>query len=113
MIKTLNQSVFSGLLDEIELRFSASPMRIEKRFGNSEGGITGWTFELPSPAVNRLQKIPNSVMTSMPDILQCGQWAYSPAGIPTAILTGRYAADSICTQRKKDKKHTNAKLRNT
>lgn len=104
MIKTLNQSLFPGLFDTIELRFSASPLSIEKKFGNSEGGITGWTFELPSPVVNMLQKIPDSVKTPLPDVLQCGQWAYSPAGIPTAILTGWYAADSICISRESDRK---------
>lgn len=104
MIKTLDQSLFPGLLDVIELRFSSSPLSIEKRFGSSEGGITGWTFEQASPVVNRLKKIPHSVKTAIPDVLQCGQWAYSPAGIPTAILTGWYAADSICTSRKSAKK---------
>ena len=102
MIKTLNQSLFPGLLDEIELRFSASPLSLEKIFGSSEGGITGWTFELPSPVVNKLPKIPSSVKTAIPDVLQCGQWAYSPAGIPTAILTGWYAADYICTTRENE-----------
>lgn len=103
MIKTLNKSLFQGLLDTVALRFSASPMDIEKRFGSSEGGITGWTFEQPSPVVSRLPKIPTSVNTPIPDILQCGQWAYSPAGIPTAILTGWYAADSICKAREATK----------
>jgi phytoene dehydrogenase-like protein len=98
MIDTLNRSLFSGLLQEPELRFSASPLSLERRFGSSEGGITGWTFELPSPAVNKLPKIPSSVVTPMPHVLQCGQWAYSPAGIPTAILTGWYAADKITTE---------------
>ena len=106
MIKTLNQSLFPGLLDTVELQFSSSPLSIEKRFGSSEGGITGWTFERPSPVVDKLKKIPNSVKTPIPDILQCGQWAYSPAGIPTAILTGWYAADSICTERESERKKT-------
>ncbi len=103
MIRTLNQTLFHGLLDAPELQFSSSPLSIEKRFGSSEGGITGWTFEQPSPVVSRLPKIPDSVKTAIPDVLQCGQWAYSPAGIPTAILTGWYAADSICTEREKNK----------
>lgn len=107
MIKTLAETVFPGLLDRVELRFSSSPLAIEKRFGNSEGGITGWTFERPSPVVGRLMKIRSSVETPIPDVLQCGQWAYSPAGIPTAILTGWYAADNICTSREKAKKKKN------
>lgn len=95
MIKILNQTIFSGLLDTIELKFSASPLSLETRFNNSEGGITGWTFEQPSPAVSKLPKIPASVKTPIPSVMQCGQWAYSPAGIPTAILTGWYAYDEL------------------
>ena len=95
MIKTLKETVFSGLLDEIELQFSASPLSLERIFGSSEGGITGWTFEQKSPAVSNLLKIASSIQTPIPDILQCGQWAYSPAGIPTAILTGWYAYDAL------------------
>jgi phytoene dehydrogenase-like protein len=104
MIKILDRSIFHGLLNSPIVQFSSSPMGIEKRFGSSEGGITGWTFELPSPVVNKLPKIASSVKTPIPDIYQCGQWAYSPAGIPTAILTGWYAADTICTQAKKKQK---------
>lgn len=111
MIRTLGQSLFPGLLDDIALRFSASPLSIERQFGNSEGGITGWTFELPSPVVNKLPKIPDSVKTALPDVLQCGQWAYSPAGIPTAILTGWYAADAIITEREKSRPKTKGRNR--
>jgi hypothetical protein len=43
----------------------------------------------------------------MPNVFQCGQWAYSPAGIPTAILTGWYAADKITTDAAKVGKQRN------
>lgn len=99
IIKTLNSSLYRGLLDTIDLTFSSSPLSIEKQFGNSEGGITGWTFMQASPAINKLPKIGKAVKTPIPHVLQCGQWAYSPAGIPTAILTGRYAADTIIEKR--------------
>jgi phytoene dehydrogenase-like protein len=109
MIKTLNQSVFAGLLDELSLRFSYTPLSIETKYGCSEGALTGWTFEQPSPAVNKLLKIADSVKTAIPDVLQCGQWAYSPAGIPTAILTGWYAADTLCTRGEKEKRKATGK----
>ena len=95
MIRVLSTSVFTGLLDAIELQFSSSPLTIEQRFNSSEGGITGWTFERPAVAVNRLMKIGSAVKTPLPDVYQAGQWTYTPAGIPTAILTGWYAADTI------------------
>lgn len=95
MIRTLDSSLFPGIRDAINLRFSSSPATIERLFSNSEGGITGWTFEQASPVINKLQKIPKSVSTPFPAVMQAGQWAYSPAGIPTAILTGWYAFDAI------------------
>ncbi|MFZ4580255.1 MAG: phytoene desaturase family protein [Myxococcota bacterium] len=95
MIEALDTSLFPGIKDAIVLRFSSSPSTIETLFASSEGGITGWTFERPSPAVHALQKIPKAVETPFPGILQAGQWTYSPAGIPTAILTGWYAQDAV------------------
>lgn len=95
IIDVINSSLFPGIRERICLRFSSTPLTYEKQFGSSEGGITGWTFERPSPAVSGILKIPGSVRTHFPGILQAGQWAYSPAGIPTAILTGWYAYRSI------------------
>lgn len=95
MIQALQDSLFPGLADGIELRFSSTPLSIENVYGNYGGGITGWTFEQAPPVINKLPKIPRSVITPIPNVLQCGQWVYSPAGIPTAILTGWYAADAI------------------
>jgi len=95
MIEVLDSSLFPGIKDRIVLRFSSSPSTIATRFSSSEGGITGWTFERPSPAIHALPKIPKAVESPFPGILQAGQWAFSPAGIPTAILTGWYAQDAI------------------
>jgi len=100
MIAVLNDSIFPGLIDSVELQFASTPLTIESTFSSSEGGITGWSFEQSSPVVHALPKIPQSVLTPIPSVYQAGQWAYSPAGIPTAILTGWYAYDAIT---KKDK----------
>jgi|GEM_PF-6994181 len=46
-----------------------------------------------TPENSEIRNHPHCPMSS-----NCGQWAYSPAGIPTAaILTGWYAADKITT----------------
>ncbi len=93
MIEVLDDTLFPGLKERIRLRFSASPKTIEALFGSSQGGITGWSFEHASPVVHSLLKMPEAVKSPFPSILQAGQWVYSPAGIPTAILTGWYAQD--------------------
>lgn len=95
MIDVLSGSVFPMLKDRVVSRFSFTPLNIEKRVGSSEGAITGWSFEEPVPVVNRIQKGSQSVLTPIPGVLQAGQWAYSPAGVPMSILTGKLAADRI------------------
>jgi hypothetical protein len=69
-------------------------LSIARAVGSSEGAITGWAFTGSAmPAVNRMQNVSRSVLTALPDIYQAGQWAYSPSGLPIAILTGKLAAD--------------------
>jgi len=76
-------------------QFSSTPVTINKMIGSSDGAITGWTFEADPPVVNSLKDIPKSVLTPVPGIYQAGQWAYAPAGVPIAMLTGWYAVQEI------------------
>lgn len=102
IIKILSKTIYKNIADDIIFKFSSTPMTINKISGSSEGAITGWTFEKPVPVVNKLQDIPKSVLTSIPNIYQAGQWSYSPAGVPIAMLTGWYATQKII---KKPKNH--------
>ncbi len=94
IISILDRSVFPGLREAVCDRFSATPLTISQVAGTSDGAITGWAFtNTPMPAEHRLLRVAGSVRTPIPDILQAGQWTFSPSGLPTAILTGKLAAD--------------------
>lgn len=95
IINTLSSSVYPGLKDKIINKFSATPLTIEKTVGSSEGSIVGWSFTERIPVVSNMLGIRDSIKTSIPGILQAGQWAYSPSGVPTSIMTGKIAADTI------------------
>jgi len=95
ILETLSSSIFPKIEEKILFRFSFTPLSIFNRAGSSEGAITGWSFEKPVPVVNRLLKIPSSVKSPIPKVLQAGQWVYSPAGVPISILTGLLAARKI------------------
>jgi phytoene dehydrogenase-like protein len=95
IIKVISDSIYPMLKDKILKHFSFSPISIEKRIGSSEGAITGWSFVKPTPVVNKIQFSDRSVLTPIPTIFQAGQWAYSPAGVPMSILTGKLAADKV------------------
>lgn len=51
------------------------------------------------PAVNKIQISDRSVLTPVPSIYQASQWAYSPAGVPMSVLTGKLAADRVIKKR--------------
>lgn len=101
IIRILSQTIYPGFDDSILFKYSSTPLTINKVAGSSEGAITGWSFETDIPVINKLKDIPKSVLTPIPGVLQAGQWAYAPAGVPIAMLTGWYATQEIIKRKKK------------
>ena len=95
IIDILSETIYDGFADDVLFKFSSTPLTINKVSGSSEGAITGWSFETNIPVVNTLKDIPSSVLTAVPNIYKAGQWAYAPAGVPIAMLTGWYATQKI------------------
>jgi len=92
----LETSIFENIRENILFTLCATPLTIERETGNTQGAITGWAFTNDNmPAENRFKKIAKSVNTPMKDIIQCGQWTFSPSGLPVSILTGKLAADAV------------------
>jgi len=101
IIRIFSETIFKDLEDDILFKFSSTPLTINKVSGSSEGAITGWSFETVTPVINKLKDIPKSVITPIPGVLQAGQWAYAPSGVPIAMLTGWYASQKIIEQLKR------------
>lgn len=101
IIDNLSRTIFPGFKDDILFKFSSTPLTIKSISGSSEGAITGWSFETEIPVVNQLLDIPKSVLTPTPGIFQAGQWAYVPAGVPVAMLTGWHASQLIVKEASK------------
>ncbi len=95
IITILSNSIYPILKDNLLFKFSYTPLSIEQRIINNKGAITGWSYENETPVFNKITQIGKSIKTPFENIYQAGQWAYSPAGIPTAILTGWYSANKI------------------
>lgn len=91
-IRTVSSSIYPALRDRVLFSFSASPWSIYERVGSSEGSIVGWSFEGKIPVATSMFHMGRSVRTALPDVYAAGKWVYSPAGGPTAIMTGRIAA---------------------
>ncbi|MBN2004625.1 MAG: NAD(P)/FAD-dependent oxidoreductase [Anaerolineae bacterium] len=102
ILNTLDASAFPGIKTAVLDKFSATPLSLARITGNADGAITGWAFTNASiPAEHRLPKIARAIRTPIPSIFQAGQWAFSPSGLPTSILTGKLAADAAIKTLKK------------
>ena len=95
IVNVITATVYPMLKENIIECFSFTPLSIENRVGSSEGAIVGWSFQKTMPVVHKIQFSDRSVLTPIPSIFQAGQWAYSPAGMPMSILTGKLAADRV------------------
>lgn len=94
MIAALDGSLYPGLKDAVIDHFSSTPLTMARITSNADGAITGWAFTNdPVPAESRLPRVVASVRTPIPGVYQAGQWTFSPAGFPTAILSGKLASD--------------------
>lgn len=97
MVRTLAGSIYPILRDpaKIIFRFTATPITIANTAGSSEGAIVGWSFTDEIPVTHSLLRINDAPKTAFPHVVKAGQWAYSPTGVPTAVLTGRLAAKAL------------------
>jgi phytoene dehydrogenase-like protein len=89
-------AMYPELAERVRFTLCSTPWTIERMTGNTEGGLNGWSFtNSVMPAEHRFTKMQKSVRHPIAGIVQCGQWTFSPAGIPTCILTGKLAADRV------------------
>jgi len=95
ILKLFSGSIYAGFEEDILFRFSSTPLTIHNATGSSEGAITGWSFETDPPVEYKLKNIPRSARTSIPGVYKAGMWAYVPAGVPIAMLTGWHASQEI------------------
>ncbi len=95
IIEVFSMKLFRKFDKKVLFKFSTTPVGIHKISGNSEGSIVGWSFEEEAPVYNKLKLLAKTVYTPMKDIYKAGQWAYAPAGVPIAMLTGWQAVQKI------------------
>lgn len=101
IVKLFSKSYYPDLDKDIIFKFSSTPLTINRTIGSTGGSIVGWSFETKSPVFNELKDMPKSALTPIPNIYQAGQWAYAPAGVPIAMLTGWHATQEIIKRSKK------------
>ncbi len=95
IIDILEFYLYPNIHEAITNTFVSTPLTIQRVTGNTDGAITGWAFTNSiMPCINKTISIAKSSKTAMENVFQAGQWAFSPSGVPTAIITGKLASDA-------------------
>lgn len=95
ILAVLEQSLLPDLTEFVLEQTVSTPLTLERHSSSTGGAITGWAFTQDlGPVESRFKQIQHSIVTPFADIFQAGQWAFSPSGLPIAILTGKLAADA-------------------
>ncbi len=96
IIEVLERNLLPDLSKKTLFSFASTPLTIEHRTGSKQGAITGWAFTNPQmPSENRFKTMAKSITTPIRDVLQCGQWTFSPSGVPISVMTGKMASDAV------------------
>lgn len=102
IVNHFDQYYWPGVKEQVYKTVVLTPLSVEKQTNSTEGSLTGWSFaNKPFPVEHKFLKVSKSVLTPISSIKQAGQWAFNPAGVPVAILTGKLAADATIKDLKK------------
>lgn len=103
-IRNLAETIYPGLQAKVLHSQCATPVSLKRIAGTTDGAITGWAFTNDTvPAESKMTRIGMAVSTPFPHVSQAGQWTFTPAGFPIAILTGKVAADRVSKALKRDR----------
>ena len=102
IVNHFDQYYWPGFKTNVYKTIVVTPLSVQKQINSTEGSLTGWSFvNNPFPVEYKFLRVSKSVLTPIPTIKQAGQWAFNPAGVPIAILTGKLAADATIKDLKK------------
>ncbi len=107
VLRVLGTMLLPRLPERVIFSLCSTPLTIERETGARHGAITGWAHtNSPMPAVHRFGEIRKAIRTGLTDVLQCGMWTFSPAGMPVSIITGKLAADEAIRRLKRPRAAT-------
>jgi phytoene dehydrogenase-like protein len=89
IIKSLKEIIYPFIDEKIIFKFTSTPLTLERMYGSSEGSIVSWSFENRIPVSSGIFSMKSDVKTQINNIYKAGKWAYAPAGVPTAVITGK------------------------
>jgi len=96
ILVSLLEQRFPGISDQVEMVDVATPLTFERYTGNWQGSFEGWLIT-PQNAQTVMRPMSQS-LPGLENFLMCGQWVEPGGGLPTALISGRRAIQTLCKE---------------
>jgi phytoene dehydrogenase-like protein len=88
---------FPGVTSQVEMNDVATPVTFNRYTGNWQGSYEGWLLSPDNYRANMSKTLPG-----LESFYMAGQWVMPGGGLPPAVMSGRYAAQLICSRDKRE-----------
>lgn len=93
----LVERIYPDVRDNIEVVDLATPATYVRYTGNWQGSFEGWLLSPKNARIAGLAGLPRK-LPGLSGFYMAGQWVMPGGGLPTAVMTARWAIQSLCRE---------------
>ncbi len=101
VIDQVFERTWPGIRDHIEVVDVATPATYDRYTGNWKGSFEGWLLSPRNAELAGMSGMPRT-LPGLSNFVMAGQWVWPGGGLPSGVLTGRWAVQTVCAADGKD-----------
>jgi len=95
VIDRVFEKVWPGIREHVEVIDVATPATYDRYTGNWKGSFEGWLLSPHNTELAGMAGMPRT-LPGLSNFVMAGQWVWPGGGLPSGVLTGRWAVQTIC-----------------
>jgi phytoene dehydrogenase-like protein len=94
------ERAYPGIREHIEVVDVATPATYVRYTGNWRGSFEGWLLSPENSRIAGMGGLPRK-LPGLSNFVMAGQWVWPGGGLPSGVLTGRWAVQTVCAADRK------------
>jgi phytoene dehydrogenase-like protein len=95
------ERAYPGIGGHVEVTDVATPATYVRYTGNWKGSFEGWLLSPENAQIAGMGGLPRR-LPGLSNFVMAGQWVWPGGGLPSGVMTGRWAAQTICADDKRE-----------
>jgi hypothetical protein len=89
------EKAWPGIRERVEVIDVATPATYDRYTGNWKGSFEGWLLSPHNAEIAGMAGMPRT-LPGLSNFVMAAQWVWPGGGLPSGLLTGRWAVQSVC-----------------